>query len=45
MKTSLHASVAEVVVVHIELQTKQVFFPHGSHLPVLLVLGRAALTR
>ena len=29
----------------IELQTKQVFFLHGSHLPVSLVLGRAALTR
>ena len=35
----------KVVVVLIELQTKQVFFPHGSHLPVSLVLGRAPLTR
>ena len=39
------ASIVKVAVVLTELQTKQVFFPHGSHLRVSLVLGTAALTR
>ena len=43
LKVTSQASVGKVVVVLIELQTKQVFFHHGSQFPVSLVLGNAAL--
>ena len=36
------ASVVKAVIVLLEPQTQQVFFPHGSYLPVSLVLGNAA---
>ena len=39
------ASVVKVVVFLIELQTKQVYFPHGSCLPVSSILVKDALTR
>ena len=39
------ASVVKVVVFLIELQTKQVYFPHGSRLPVSSILVKDALTR
>ena len=45
LRISSQAFVVQVVVVLIELQTQQVYYPHGSHLPVSLVLGRTALTR
>ena len=45
LKVSPQALVVNVLVVLIKLQTKQVFFSDGSHLPISLVLGRAALTR
>ena len=44
LRISSQAFVVQVVVVLIELQTQQVYYPHGSHLPVSLVLGRTALT-
>ena len=45
LKVSLLASVAKVVVVLIDLQSKDVFFPHGPNLLVSLVIVRAGLTR
>ena len=45
LKVSPKASIVKVVVVLLELQTKQVFFPHGSHLLFSLVLVNTVLTK
>ena len=45
LKASYHAYVAKVVVVPIEWQTKKVFFPNNSHLPLSSSLDNLALTK